>query len=96
MNPSHVDSAGGSAAPRRFEVLLFSLLRERVGADRVAVLVSPPWTGERLLDRLTAERPELAPFRAVIRLAVDQTYQPASAPIPPGAEIALITPVSGG
>ncbi len=80
----------------RLRVLLFSLLRERMGCDAVTVTLDAPATGADLLDRLTRDHPELRPFRPVVRLAVNREYVPETTPLAEGDEVALITPVSGG
>ncbi len=87
MNESH---------PVVFTVLLFSILREKVGRAAVDVAVPAPATGSALLDALEAAHPAVAPYRPVIRLAVNQTYVPESVRLTEGDEVALITPVSGG
>ena len=50
----------------------------------------------RLLDRLEEIHPAVAPFRPVLRLAVNHEYVSESATVEAGDEVALITPVSGG
>lgn len=77
-------------------VLLFSVLREHVGAGELSVPVPDPPTGAALLDRLEAAHPALAPYRSVVRLAVNRAYVAPEAALRPGDEVALITPVSGG
>ena len=77
-------------------VLLFSVLRERVGQDEVEVALDPHATGEDVLQWLLDEQPALAPYRPHIRLAVNEAYQPTTAVLRDGDEVALITPVSGG
>ncbi|ARA92321.1 molybdopterin synthase sulfur carrier subunit [Rhodothermaceae bacterium RA] len=79
-----------------FTVLLFSVLREKVGRAAVDVAVPAPATGSALLDALEAAHPAVAAYRPVIRLAVNQTYVPESVDLQEGDEVALITPVSGG
>ncbi|RMH56581.1 MAG: MoaD/ThiS family protein [Bacteroidetes bacterium] len=79
-----------------FTVLLFSVLREKVGRAAVEVAVPEPATGSSLLDALEATCPAVAAYRPVIRLAVNQTYVPESVGLQEGDEVALITPVSGG
>ena len=77
-------------------VLLFSVLRERVGAGEVAVSLPSPATGETLLDRLIERYPALADFRPVVRLAVNQRYVPLATSLHDGDDVALLTPMSGG
>ena len=77
-------------------VLLFSVLRECVGAGEVAVSLPSPATGETLLDQLIDRHPALADFRPVVRLAVNQRYVPLDTSLHDGDDVALLTPVSGG
>ena len=53
-------------------------------------------TGAELLDGLSARYSEVAKFRHVSRLAVNNEYVKESEKISDQDEIALITPVSGG
>lgn len=77
-------------------VLLFSVLRERVGRATLTIDVDHPLTGEALLDRLAGQYPAVAALRPVIRLAVNEVYVQGSVELHDGDEVALITPVSGG
>ena len=77
-------------------VLLFSVLREGVGAGELHVSLPPGATGLDLLDRLGAAHPEVARHRPVVRLAVNRRYAPLDTPLAADDEVALITPVSGG
>jgi molybdopterin converting factor subunit 1 len=80
----------------RVQVLLFSVLRDRVGTDALPVSLDTPATGTDLLDQLVAEYPSIEAYRSVVRLAVNQSYVPADTRLHDGDEVALITPVSGG
>jgi molybdopterin converting factor subunit 1 len=80
----------------RVQVLLFSVLREQVGAASLAVELPAAASGEALLQQLTARYPLLAPYRTFIRLAVNAEYVPHHTVLHDGDEVALITPVSGG
>ena len=80
----------------QLRVLLFSVLREKVGRGSLTVSLDAPATGADLLDHLQAAYPALAAYRRVIRLAVNQSYAPAETPLADGDEVALVTPVSGG
>lgn len=80
----------------RVEVLLFSVLRDRLGTDALTVALDAPAAGTDLLDRLAAAHPPVDAHRAAIRLAVNQTYVPTDTRLHDGDEVALITPVSGG
>ena len=77
-------------------VLLFDVLRREIGAPEVSAEVPDGATGDALLDRLAAAHAPIARHRPTIRLAVDRRYVPLATLIVPGAEVALITPVSGG
>ena len=76
----------------RVRVLLFSMLREQMGADSLEVALPQGATGADLLDRLEP----IAPYRRHLRLAVNHRYTTESAALADGDEVALITPVSGG
>ncbi len=78
------------------DVLLFSVLRQRVGEGRLTLRLDAPVTGGALLDHLAARYPAVGAYRAVIRLAVNEEYAPESVVLADGDEVALITPVSGG
>ncbi len=80
----------------RVRVLVFSILREKMGCDALTVALDAPATGADLLDRLERDHPALRAFRPVVRLAVNQTYAPETTALAEGDEVALITPVSGG
>lgn len=77
-------------------VLLFSVLRDKVGASEVEVHVVPPATARDVLDELARSYPVVGDYRQVARLAVNHEYVSESAPVTPGDEVAIITPVSGG
>jgi molybdopterin converting factor subunit 1 len=77
-------------------VLLFSVLRERVGTGELTVLLPEDATGETLLDRLVGSHPAISDFRPVVRLAVNERYSGPDVRLHDGDEVALITPVSGG
>ncbi|GIV59696.1 MoaD/ThiS family protein [Rhodocaloribacter litoris] len=77
-------------------VLLFSVLRERIGTGRLEIRLPAPATGEDLLDALERAYPALRPYRGTLRLAVNRAYAPETTPLNEGDEVALITPVSGG
>ena len=77
-------------------VLLFSVLKQKVGQERLTVSLEAPATGTDLLDHLEVQYPVLGDYRSVLRLAVNQEYLPETVALADGDEIALITPVSGG
>ena len=82
--------------PCRLRVLLFSMLRERVGQGELSLVLPTPATGTDVLDELARRHPGLEAYRPVIRLAVNQEYVSTEQSLSDGDEVALITPVSGG
>jgi len=79
-----------------FKILLFSVLKQKVGKKEIRIPVETPVTGTRLLDELVLNYPVLADYRPIIRLAVNHEYTAEESALQEGDEIALITPVSGG
>ena len=79
-----------------FDVLLFSVLKQKVGEGRLRLHFEAPVTGEDLLDHLVGRYPIIGDYRSVVRLAVNQEYVPGTVVLQEGDEVALITPVSGG
>ena len=78
------------------KVLLFSILKEKIGQDFIELNVTSPLTGEQLLDKLSSEYDSIRSFRSVIRIAVNESYVDELIELENGDEVALITPVSGG
>jgi molybdopterin synthase catalytic subunit/molybdopterin converting factor small subunit len=81
-------------------VQLFAVAAERAGARQVALEVAVdggglPTVGD-VRRALAAQVPALAPLLAVCAFAVAAEYAEDAAPVPPGAEVAVIPPVSGG
>ena len=79
-----------------YSVLLFSVLKQRVGERMLHVEMDRSTTGRALLDRLVADYPLLADYRPIVRMAVNHEYAREDVALSPSDEIALITPVSGG
>jgi molybdopterin converting factor small subunit len=80
----------------RVTVRLFALARQRAGRPEVVVDVAEPATVAALKEALAA-LPELAPLVPLMMIAIDADYAGDDRrPIPPGAEVAAIPPVSGG
>ncbi len=78
-------------------ILLFAALKDRAGGPTVTVdLPESPTVGD-LKAALAHACPALAPWLPTLRVAIDSEYARDDAqPIPPGAELAAIPPVSGG
>jgi molybdopterin synthase catalytic subunit len=76
-------------------VLYFAIAREAAGTDSESVGEGPATVGD--LRALLAERhPALARVLPRCRLAVNEEFAGDGDPIPDGAEVAIIPPVSGG
>ena len=78
------------------QVLLFAQARESAGAPRLALALAPGSRVRDALDALEREHPALAALRPHLAVAVNGTLARADAPVPDGAELALLPPVSGG
>jgi molybdopterin synthase catalytic subunit len=77
-------------------VLFFAEARDRIGHARRALELPD---GSRVADALAALRaahPELEPLVPHLAVAVNGELATATTPIPSGAELALLPPVSGG
>lgn len=79
-----------------FEIQLYSVLKSKLRAKSVDLETQPGITVSEFLDLACEQYPAMAPYRSVMRLAVNQTYSQDSSIIQDGDEIAIITPVSGG
>jgi molybdopterin synthase catalytic subunit len=83
-------SAGG------IRVRLFAGLRDAVGAAEVTLDSDEAATAGALLHCLAERHPDAAPLLERSRVSVDREFAAAEDPVPPGAEVAVIPPVSGG
>ncbi len=78
-------------------LLYFAAARERAGLAREEVELPPGQpTVADVLAQVAELHPALRPLLPHLRVAVDQEFTAASAPVRAGAELALIPPVSGG
>jgi molybdopterin converting factor subunit 1 len=80
----------------RVPVRLFAVARQRAGRPVVELDLPDGATVADLKAALAEAVPELAAILAAARFAVDSEYADDASPIRPGAELALIPPVSGG
>jgi molybdopterin converting factor subunit 1 len=78
------------------KVLLFARARDVAGADAVELTLAPGGTVADLRRVLATAHPKLAGLAARSAVAVNSDYAADTVVIPPGAEIALVPPVSGG
>ncbi|MDR3635498.1 MAG: MoaD/ThiS family protein [Isosphaeraceae bacterium] len=77
-------------------VRLFAVARERAGAGEVLLALGEGATVADLRAGLAERFPALCPLMPNVMIAVDAEYASDDLVIPPGAEVALIPPVSGG
>jgi molybdopterin converting factor subunit 1 len=77
------------------QVLYFAGARDAAGVG-AEPLGEPPATVRALKARLAELHPRLAPLLPRCRIAVDQSFAGDDDPVPDGAEVAVIPPVSGG
>jgi MoaE-MoaD fusion protein len=76
-------------------VLYFAAARDGAGAAREE-LEGPFASVAELRRTLAARHPELEPILPRCRIAVGEEFAPDDAPVPDGAEVAVVPPVSGG
>lgn len=77
-------------------VLLFASLADRVGTRELSLPHEPGDTVASVRDRLAAAHACVAEFAPTLLYAIDEEYAEEDAPVPAGATLALIPPVSGG
>jgi len=77
-------------------VRLFALARQRAGRTELTLDLPEPATAGALKRAIADRFPELAPLVPNLLIAVAAEYADDDTPIPPGAEVAAIPPVSGG
>lgn len=78
------------------QVRLFAAARECVGSALVSIELPEPSSVADLKRGLCARFPSLVPMLPSLMIAVSAEYADDASPIPPGAEVAVIPPVSGG
>ena len=78
------------------KVLLFARARDVAGAEAVEVSLPPGATVADLRQAMALSYPPLAALAARSAIAVNNDYADDATPIPAGAEVALVPPVSGG
>jgi molybdopterin converting factor subunit 1 len=77
-------------------VLLFARARDLIGADRIDIEMPDSATIGELRRRLMRLYPKLAALLEKSAFALNDEFADDTAPIPRGAEVALLPPVSGG
>jgi len=77
-------------------IRLFAVARERAGRAEIEIDLPLPATVADLRLVLALQHPELAALAPSVSIAVDSEYATDATLILPGAQVALIPPVSGG
>jgi molybdopterin converting factor subunit 1 len=77
-------------------LLLFAAARQKAGVPSLVLDLPEPATVADLKAALATACPALAPYLPSLRIAINSEYAPDDGPIPAGAELAAIPPVSGG
>ncbi|QEG39688.1 MoaD/ThiS family protein [Roseimaritima ulvae] len=77
-------------------IRLFAGARQAVGQDSLSVAVADDASAEQILAAIAAAAPQLSGLLPACRLVADQSYLEPQQTVAPGAELALIPPVSGG
>lgn len=77
-------------------ILLFSVLRERLGTSEIEFVIKSGSSTADLVSKLTEIYPKIRSYASVMRLAVNERYVDEDVELAEGDEVALITPVSGG
>jgi len=77
-------------------VQLFAEARDRAGAPTAALELPPSATVADLRAAIRIRFPELSSLLPACRIAVNHEFADDPDPIPAGAEVAVIPPVSGG
>jgi molybdopterin converting factor subunit 1 len=80
----------------RVKLLFFATLRERAGTKSMELDITPELTVQGLKDKLSAEFPNLKESMSSVLITINREYAFDDAVIPPGAELAMFPPVSGG
>ncbi len=77
-------------------VRYFAAARERAGCSEERLELVAGSAVSSVLTRLTVLHPPLGPLLPHLRVAVNHEFVGLDAPVPEGAEVALIPPVAGG
>ena len=72
-------------------VKVFSVLRSTLNASEMTVEVNSPIRAGALMDAACAQYPKAAPFRDVMRLAVNLAYVDEDASVEVNDEVAMVT-----
>jgi molybdopterin converting factor small subunit len=93
--PTADPSTLSGSATAALSVGLFAGMAEAAGQRSLEI----HWAGGTVAElkaRLAAELPAIAALLSRSAVAIGSAYAPDDAPVPPGAAVAIIPPVSGG
>ena len=80
----------------RVKLLFFATLRDRAGTKTMELNVPVDLTVQGLKDMISSEYPNLKESMSSVLITINREYAFDDAVIPPGAELAMFPPVSGG
>jgi molybdopterin converting factor subunit 1 len=80
----------------RVRLLFFATLRDRAGTKSIELDVPEDLTILGLKEKISAEYPNLSESMSSVLITINREYAFDEAVIPPGAELAMFPPVSGG
>ncbi len=80
----------------KVRVLFFAQAREKSGQGQIEVDLPERSSVRDLLSRLERDHPGLGELKSHLAVAVNRRLAGPDEPIPDGAEVALLPPVSGG
>jgi molybdopterin converting factor subunit 1 len=80
----------------RVKLLFFATLRDRAGTKSVELDVASDLTVQGLKEKVSQEFPNLKESMKSVLITINREYAFDEAVIPPGAELAMFPPVSGG
>ena len=89
-------SMSGSGEGRGVRVRLFARAKDVVGSEVVELQLAEGATVADVRRRLAAQYPDLRALLEHSAFAVNEEFADDSVPLPCGAEVALLPPVSGG
>lgn len=75
---------------------LFAVYQEALGVEEKTLVVPVGTTAGEVCDRLIADHPELARWKALTRFGINLQFVDSNTLLNAGDEIVLIPPVSGG
>jgi molybdopterin converting factor small subunit len=93
--PKADPSTASGSATAALSVGLFAGMAEAAGRRSVEI----HWAGGTVAElkaRLAVELPAIVALLSRSAVAIGSAYAPDDAPVPPGADVAIIPPVSGG